>query len=108
MAIQWTINQGDTEAVKQAVLENEDGTPADIAGLTTTLKVWRVTPFSLYFSGVPLVQPNGGADGLVSWSVGPLDGGALNPGSYTAEVQATDGSGYLASWQGPLVVLPNA
>lgn len=104
----WFLYQGDTFAVKDAVLLNEDLTPVDLTGLTASLKVWKNTPFSVYFSGIGISVDYPPTKGEVSWIVGSNDGALLNPGSYVAEVQLSDITGYVATFQIPLVVAPSA
>ena len=104
---EWFIWQGDVFTVKDAVLLNEDQSVFDLTGMSAQLKVWKYNPVSAYFSGIGLTNVSPATQGMVEWVVGSNDGGALPPGSYTAEVQVTDATGYVQSWQIPLVVGAN-
>ena len=76
---------GDTRPYVKVVLKNTDGTPINVSGSTVSFKFRKAGTTATLFT-VTCSQPNGGADGLISFNF-PVGGLNVDAGQYEGEIE---------------------
>ena len=90
----WVIREGSVGIERSAYLENQDGDPLDLTGLTATLKVWTDDPDNpILTTLMTVIEP---LLGFVKWTISVSDSAKLPAGTYLAEIELTS-PGYIDS-----------
>lgn len=91
MSTRIKLVQGDTRPYIRLTLKDADGTAINVSGSTVRFKFRAEGSTTTLFTET-CSQPNGGADGIVSFNF-PAGGLDVDPGPYEGEVEIDFGGG---------------